>query len=122
MLKSIISFLKKGGIQFFLLSIALILNNRMGYISMIGIFSILVLASLTLRTKLDRGVFVITLYTVFYIVLSSFNGFSYSASTLVLYAVAPLIFYQFGNNMVTRYETENYLIVESQHTLYNLVV
>lgn len=111
MIKNIVAYLKKGGFLFLLLCIALILNHRMNYITLVGLFSILVFVSITIKTNIDKGALIIIAYTIFYILFSSFNGFSYSLSTLVLYAIAPFTFYQFGFNMVKRYSNENYIIM-----------
>lgn len=111
MIINIVTYLKKGGFLFLLLCIALILNHRMNYITLVGLFSILVFVSITIKTNIDKGALIIIAYTIFYILFSSFNGFSYSLSTLVLYTIAPFTFYQFGFNMVKRYSNENYIIM-----------
>lgn len=111
MIRNIVAYLRQGGFLFLLLCVSLILNHRMNYITLIGVFSILVFGTITLKTKIDMGALIIILYTIFYIFFSMANGFSYSASTLVLYAVAPSVFYQFGVAMVKRYDNENYLII-----------
>lgn len=111
MIINIVTFLKKGGFLFLLLCIALILNHRMNYITLVGLFSILVFVSITIKTNIDKGALIIIAYTIFYILFSSFNGFSYSLSTLVLYTIAPFTFYQFGFNLVKRFSNENYIIM-----------
>lgn len=110
-MNNILIYLKKVGFLFPLLCCALILNHRMGYITLIGLFCLLVFATITIRTKVDKGALIIIAYTVLYILFSSLNGFSYSASTLVLYAIAPVIFYQFGLDLVKRLNNENHIMV-----------
>lgn len=99
--------IKKGGFLFVLLCVALIMNNRFGYITMIGLFSIMVVASIVLRKPaLDKIGLVVAIYCVLYIILSAFNGFNYSLSTLVLYLVAPPIFYYYGMRISDFCDTE----------------
>lgn len=111
MIKRIAAYIKIGGLPFLLLIVALILNHRQGYITLIGLFSILVFATVTIRRKLDKGSVVICAYTIFYILFSYFNGFTYSMSALALFAIAPFFFYQFGKEIVRRYKTENYIVI-----------
>ena len=111
MIKSIKAFLRIGGAQFILLAVALILNHRMGYITLIGLFSILVGVNITLRSKMDKGAMTILVYSILYVFFSYLNGFSYAISAIVLFAVAPFFFYQFGNNIAARYRKEDYIIV-----------
>lgn len=111
MIKSIKAFLRIGGAQFILLAVALILNHRMGYITLIGLFSILVGVNITLRSKMDKGAMTILVYSILYVFFSYLNGFSYAISAIVLFAVAPFFFYQFGNNIAALYRKEDYIIV-----------
>lgn len=109
-MKKILNYINEGGVLFVALCIALVLNHRFGYITIIGIFSILVFCLVTLKTKIDKGSIIILLYTLFYITFSFVNGFTYSLSTLVLYAITPFIFYQYGGEIVKRYKKEEYVI------------
>jgi len=111
MIKNIVTYLKKGGFLFLILCVSLILNHRMNYITIIGVFTILVLGTITLKTKIDKGMLIIIAYSVLYICISSLNGFSYSVSTLVLYAVAPFIFYQFGLHLVECFKNDNHIMI-----------
>lgn len=111
MLKSALAFFKTGGWLFALLSIAIILNHRQGYITLLGVFSAIVFATISVKKRIDVCALIILAYTFFYIVISSFNGFSYSVSTLFIYAVTPFFFYQYGNSIVTRFKEENYIII-----------
>ena len=110
-MNNIFIYLKKAGLLFILLCCALILNHRMNYITLIGVFCLLVFATITIKTTIDKRALIIIAYTVLYILFSSLNGFSYSASTLVLYAIAPFFFYQFGLNLVKRLNNVNYIMV-----------
>lgn len=110
-MKNILSYFRQGGILFLILCIALILNHRFGYITIIGSFSILVFVSVTLKSKTDKGGWVILFYILFYILFSYFSGFTYPLSTLVLYAIAPFIFYQYGGKIVKDYKTENNILI-----------
>lgn len=110
-MKNIINYFKQGGILFLILCIALILNHRFGYITIIGCFSILVFGLVALKSKMDKGAWVILLYLLFYILFSYFSGFTYSLSTLVLCAIAPFIFYQYGGKIVKDYKTENNILI-----------
>ena len=109
-MKNIIKYLKQGGLLFILLCIALALNNRFGYITLIGVFSIITFWSVTIRHKMDKGDFVILCYLICYILISFINGISYSLSSLVLYGIAPLFFYQYGKHITRSYKGENELI------------
>lgn len=109
-MKIIRNYLKQGGIIFLLLCVVLALNNRFGYITLVGFFSILVLV-VTLRSKIDKGAAIVLLYLVSYILFSYMNGVYYSLSTLVLYAIAPFFFYQYGKQLPCRYMKENELKV-----------
>ena len=104
-------FLKKGGILFLFLAIILIFNHRSGYITAIGLLSIIVFFKVTINTKVDNGAFVLMLYTIFYVGVSSLNGFDYTFSTFILYAVAPIIFYDLGIYIVNRLKTDNYIMM-----------
>lgn len=109
-MKNFITFLKKGGFLFIILCIALMMNHRHGYITLIGIFSILVFCNVTLKNKVDLGSFMVTAYVILYILFSSLNHFSYSFSTLILYAIAPFTFYQFGLQIPKLYRSENAIL------------
>ena len=110
MIKEVASYLYKGGFSFLMLCLALVLNHRTGYITLIGIFSIIVFFSYTVREKIDKGGLVILLYTTVYILFSFLNGFPYTFSTLILYAVAPFIFYQYGKIIVRNFSSETFII------------
>lgn len=93
--------IKKGGWSFVLLCVALVMNHRFGYITMIGIFVLIVIANaLQSKMKMDNKGLCILLYCIFYIVLSAINGFTYSLSTLVVCLFAPPIFYCYGKRIV----------------------
>ncbi len=109
-MNSIISYLKKGGLSFICLAVALILNNRLGYITIIGVFSIIVTTRFIKKARFDNSAIILLAYVILYILLSSLNRVSYSTSTLVLYAVAPCIFYQYSHHIVTQYRSENDII------------
>lgn len=109
-MKNIIKYLKQGGLLFILLCIALALNNRFGYITLIGIFSIVTFWSVTIRHKMGNGDFVVLCYLICYILISFINGISYPLSSLVLYGIAPLFFYQYGKHITRSYKGENELI------------
>ena len=111
MINRIQLYCKKGGFLFLFLCIALILNHRTGYITLIGIFSLLVLSLVTMRKKVDINSFAILAYSVMFVLLSTFNGFSYSLSSYVLYLVAPFVFYQFGRELVLRMRTSEYVLI-----------
>lgn len=99
--------IRKGGWLFVLLCVALIMNNRFGYITIIGLFSILVVISIFFRkTTLDKTGLAIAIYCVTYIIFSTFNGFDYSLSTLILYLIAPPIFYYYGTRISDFCDTE----------------
>lgn len=110
-MKNILNYFRQGGILFLILCIALTLSNRFGYITIIGCFSILVFGLVTLKSKIDKGGWVILFYILFYILFSYFSGITYSLSTLVLYAIAPFIFYQYGGKIVKDYKTENNILI-----------
>jgi len=102
-LYNVISFIRRGGFLFFLLCIALFLSRRTGYISIIAFFSILIFPKVR---KLDKTAGLLLVYLLFYLLFSFFNGFSYDLSTLVLYGVAPLIFYFYGNQITRQYKND----------------
>ncbi len=103
-MKNIIRYLKQGGLFFILLCIALILNNRFGYITLIGIFSVIIFWGVTIRHKIDKGDFVILCYLICYILISYIKGISYPLSSLVLFGIAPFIFYQYGKYITLSYK------------------
>lgn len=109
-MKTISKFLKSGGLLFVLLCVSVLMNHRQGYITLIGIFSILVICSVTLRNKIDVGSITILYYVITYILFSSLNRFYYSSSTLVLYAIAPFTFYQFGTQIPKLFRSENAIL------------
>lgn len=109
-MKTISKFLKSGGLLFVLLCVSVLMNHRQGYITLIGIFSILVICSITLRNKIDVGSITILYYVITYILFSSLNRFYYSPSTLVLYAIAPFTFYQFGAQIPKLFRSENAIL------------
>lgn len=99
--------IRKGGWLFVLLCVALIMNNRFGYITIIGLFLILAGSGIFFRkTTLDKTGLAIAIYCVIYIIFSTFNGFDYSLSTLILYLVAPPIFYYYGTRISDFCDTE----------------
>ena len=100
--------IKQGGWLFLLLCIALIMNNRLGYITMIGMFIVLALANgFMSKTKMDSKGWFLLVYCVFYIILSALNGFNYPLSTLVLYLFAPPVFYYYGTKISSFCDTES---------------
>ncbi len=109
-MNEIIKFCKRGGFLFLILCVTLVMNHNFGYITMVGVFSILVFCVITIREKIDVGVTTIILYSFFYILFSSISGINYSVSTLVLYAIAPFIFYQYGGKLVKNYVNEYHII------------
>lgn len=111
MINKIQLYCKKGGFLFLFLCIALILNHRTGYITLVGIFSLLVVSQVTMRKNVDSNSFAILAYSVMFVLLSTFNGFSYSLSSYVLYLGAPFVFYQFGRELVLRMRTSEYILI-----------
>ncbi len=109
-MKTISKFLKSGGLLFVLLCVSVLMNHRQGYITLIGIFSVLVICSVTLRNKIDVGSITILYYVITYILFSSLNRFYYSPSTLVLYTIAPFTFYQFGTQIPKLFRSENAIL------------
>lgn len=92
--------LKKGGFLFILLCIALIINNRIGYITIIGLFLVPVCWKIiTSKTRLEGDGIVLILYCLFYIIISAINGFNYSPGSLLLFLVAPPLFYYYGKTI-----------------------
>lgn len=111
MISNITKYLKQSGLLFILLNIAIIFNNRFGYITLVGIFCIMTFIFITLKRKIDNGALVILLYLIFYILFSHVNGIHYSLSTLVLYAIAPFFFYQYGKQIPFKYKEEDKIII-----------
>ncbi len=97
---------------FLFLCIALIFNHRVGYITLIGVFSLLVFTNVTIKSKIDKSSFFLFLYCFLYLLISSINEFSYIFSTIVLYGIAPLFFYQYGKNVSSKSETESQLVIQ----------
>jgi hypothetical protein len=103
--------IKKGGILLLLLSVALFMNIRLGYITLISCFCFLVFVqSFWSTTKMDRAGWMILLFCVLYVIFSAINGIDYTLSTLVLWLIAPPIFYYYGKRMTDLCETENDLL------------
>lgn len=107
MLLEIYKFIKRLGPLFLLLCFALTINHRTGYITLIGIFSVLVFIAYTLNNKLDKTAGIILLYVFTYVFFSIFNGFTYPLSTLILYLISPFIFYQYGHIIVSKCNSNN---------------
>ncbi len=104
--------LKKGGFLFILLCIALIINNRMGYITIIGLFLISVCWKIiTTKTRLESDWIVLIFYCLSYIIISAINGFNYSPGTLLLLLVAPPLFYYYGKTIPSFCNNERELIL-----------
>lgn len=97
--------------MFLFLCLALILNHRVGYISLIGVFSVVFLLKHSLNTKFDIGIFILAMYLLLYYAFSSFNGFRFTISTAVLYVLAPIPFYLFGKYLVQKYKYDNWIII-----------
>lgn len=96
---------------YILLCVCLILNHRFGYITLVGIFSILVFIFVSINTSIDKTGFLLITYCVTYLGISSLNGFNYNASTLVLYGLAPIFFYQFGKYITIKCRVESQLLL-----------
>lgn len=110
-MKDLINCLKQGGLLFCVLCYALVICNLKGYITLIGIFSIMVFVLITIRTKINKEACIIILYSLSYITFSYLNGYSYTISILVLYAIAPFVFYQFGSWLVKNYKNDNLIVM-----------
>ena len=107
MFRSIYKYLKQGGIALVFLCFALLINHRTGYITLLGLFMVAYFFTGFLKTKYDRTSFAILAYSVFYILLSAINGIHYDVSTILLYGLFPLIFYQFGKDIGAGWDTDN---------------
>lgn len=116
MFKSVIKYFKQGGIAFVILCLALLINHRNGYITMVGLFMVMYGFTMMLKTKFDRNSLAIVAYCAFYLIISSINGISYQLPSLMLYGICPLIFYQYGKDVAGRWNTEN------QHLIFWLII
>lgn len=103
-----IKYLYRGGGKFVLLCLALILNHRLGYITLIGLFSIMVFGSMILKRRFpDITSILLLVYCVLYLLFSTLNGLHYDSSTLLLYGIAPFVFYEYGRNVVSTWGKEH---------------
>ena len=59
---------------------------------------------------MDRAGWMLLLFCVLYVIFSAINGIDYTLSTLVLWLIAPPIFYYYGKRMTDLCETENDLL------------
>lgn len=94
-----------------LLSVALFMNNRFGYITLISCFCFLVLVrSYWFSTRMDRAGWLLVLYCALYVALSGINGFEYTYHTLMLWLIAPPFFYYYGKRITDVCDTERDLL------------
>lgn len=107
MLKSILKYFNQGGAAFVFLCLALLINHRTGYISVVGIFMMVYGFTMLLKTKLDRKSLAIVAYCVLYLIFSSINGVPYQLHALALYGICPIVFYQYGKDIAKRWDSEN---------------
>lgn len=111
MLLDIFKYFKKGGFPFLILCLAILLTNRGGSITLIGIFSIALFFTYTLRKKIDLTGAGLVLYGLIYLTFSTINGVTYTYHTVFLYGVAPFFFYTFGQSVTDRWKDEDELVV-----------
>ncbi len=99
--------LKKGGLSFLLLCVALVMNHRFGYITIISLLcGWLCVRSFWFKTRMDGVGWLLLLYCVLYVTQSAINGFDYSPPILVLWIVAPPIFYYYGKHLTDLCSTQ----------------
>lgn len=107
MMKSILQYLRRGGILFVLFCLALLINHRTGYVTLLSVFILLFGLTKLPKAKFDGLGIAVLLYSVLYILFSSFNGIEYQMSAYILYGICPYIFYMYGRYAAGRWTTEN---------------
>lgn len=113
MIRNITSFFKQGGLLFIFFCLIMLFHLRTGFITYIALFSIFTFLGVTTKSKLDKCALLIILFELFLVLISSFNGFHYSFSTLIVLSIAPFFFYQFGKDLPKRFKNNgnNLLLV-----------
>lgn len=111
MINSILTYIKKGGFLFIFLAYIILINHRTGYISLVTIFSIFVFLGISICSKLDKYAILIIIFEFLYFTISSINGITYDISSIIIYHIAPLFFYQYGYYFSNKYKTDNYIII-----------
>ena len=115
-MKKLYKFFKQGGIAFVILCMALLINHRLGFTTLLGLFLISYGFSMMSRSKFDMTSLIIIAYCFFYLFFSSLNGISYNLPTLLQYGVFPLIFYQYGKEVVKKWDSDN------KHLLFWIII
>lgn len=111
MISKLSRYIRQGGFPFLILCLALLICNRGGYISLVGVFVLSVFVTVNLKQKMDLTGAGLILYSILYMLISMMNGFSYDLSVVFLYAVAPFFFYSFGRVVPYKWQTEDQQMV-----------
>lgn len=107
MVKSIFQYLRRGGILFVLLCLALLINHRTGYVTLISVFMLLFGLTKLSKAKFDGLGIAVLAYSILYILFSSLNGIEYQPSSYILYGICPYILYMYGRYAAEQWTTEN---------------
>lgn len=111
MLQKIRSYIRQGGWPFITLCMALLICNRNGYISLMGVFVILVGMIPDVRRKIDMTGVGLIFYSLTYLMISTLNGTEYTIHSIFLYGLAPFFFYSYGKIVPYKWKDEDKVII-----------
>ena len=110
--KKPILFIKESGFLILSFFALLTFNQSFGYFTLMGLFIVCCFLTITMKKRtINLQEFLMLLFLFFYLILSSFNGYSYEFNTFISYFIAPFIYYQFGEYVAGRYKSDRDFIL-----------